>query len=285
LQLGNGGASGSIVGDVTNNATLAFNRSNTLTFGGLISGTGSVQQLGPGTTILTANNNYSGATTISAGALIVNGSIAASSGLTVDAGALVGGVGTLPSTTINGALSPGNSIGTITVNGNLAFGPGGAYLVEVSPAAADRTNVTGTAALNGTVLAIFAPGSYITKQYTILHANGGVGGAFAGLSGNIPANFSANLSYGATHVLLNLTAALGQPPQQQGQGQQQQGQQQQGQQQQGQLGGLSQNQRNVAGAINNFFNNGGALPPNFVSLFGLTGVNLATGSEGRSRPR
>ena len=174
----------------------------------------------------------------------MNGSIAASSGLTVDAGALVGGVGTLPSTTINGALSPGNSIGTITVNGNLAFGAGGAYLVEVSPAAADRTNVTGTAALNGTVLAIFAPGSYITKQYTILHANGGVGGAFASLSGNTPANFSANLSYGANDVFLNLTAALGQ---------------------QQQLGGLNQNQRNVASAINNFFNNGGALPPNFVT--------------------
>jgi len=45
--------------------------------------------------------------------------------------------------------------------------------------------------------------------------------------------------------------------------------------QQGPLGGFSQNQRNVAGAINNFFNNGGTLPPNFLPLFGLTGTNLA----------
>jgi outer membrane autotransporter protein len=39
-------------------------------------------------------------------------------------------------------------------------------------------------------------------------------------------------------------------------------------------GGLSQNQRNVAGALNSFFNNGGALPPGFVTIFGLTGANL-----------
>jgi hypothetical protein len=36
------------------------------------------------------------------------------------------------------------------------------------------------------------------------------------------------------------------------------------------------NQLNVGHAIDNFFNNGGALPPAFVSLFGLTGNNLTT---------
>jgi outer membrane autotransporter protein len=38
---------------------------------------------------------------------------------------------------------------------------------------------------------------------------------------------------------------------------------------------LSGNQQNVAGTLNNFFNNGGALPPNFLNVFGLTGSNLA----------
>jgi outer membrane autotransporter protein len=38
--------------------------------------------------------------------------------------------------------------------------------------------------------------------------------------------------------------------------------------------GLSINQRNVATALDNFFNNGGTLPPGFVSIFGLTGSNL-----------
>ena len=50
-------------------APLAFNRSNSYTFGGLVSGTGSVTQLGGGTTILTADNTYTGGTTISAGTL------------------------------------------------------------------------------------------------------------------------------------------------------------------------------------------------------------------------
>ncbi|WP_218824102.1 autotransporter-associated beta strand repeat-containing protein, partial [Achromobacter xylosoxidans] len=69
LQLGNGGTTGAIVGDVTNNGALAFNRSDVHTFPGLISGSGVVNQIGIGTTILTADNTYTGGTTISAGTL------------------------------------------------------------------------------------------------------------------------------------------------------------------------------------------------------------------------
>ena len=57
LQLGAGGATGSISGNVTNNGALVFNRGDTYTFGGLISGTGSVTQQGSGTTVLTGNSN------------------------------------------------------------------------------------------------------------------------------------------------------------------------------------------------------------------------------------
>ncbi len=69
LQLGAGGATGSIVGNVTDNATLAFDRSDSATFGGVISGAGIVDQIGGGTTILTGVNTYTGGTTISAGVL------------------------------------------------------------------------------------------------------------------------------------------------------------------------------------------------------------------------
>ena len=144
LQLGDGGVTGSILGNVINNATLAFNRSNAYQFDGVISGTGVLNQIGAGVTTLTANNTYTGATTVAAGGLIVNGSIASSSSLTVNQGAFVGGTGTLPSTVISGNLAPGNSIGTVTISGNLTFNAGSTYQVEVSPAAADRTNVTGT---------------------------------------------------------------------------------------------------------------------------------------------
>ena len=41
------------------------------------------------------------------------------------------------------------------------------------------------------------------------------------------------------------------------------------------LSGLNGNQLSVANALNNFFNKGGTLPPAFVSVFGLTGANLA----------
>src|SRR5690606_17215151 len=69
LRIGNGGASGTLAGDIANNAALEFNRSGTLTIAGEISGTGSVEQLGSGTTILTADNAYTGGTTITNGAL------------------------------------------------------------------------------------------------------------------------------------------------------------------------------------------------------------------------
>ena len=72
----------------------------------------------------------------------------------MNAGGTLGGTGTVGNTTINGGtLAPGNSIGTLTVEGNLVFAAAATYLVEVSPTTADRTNVTGTATLAGTVQA------------------------------------------------------------------------------------------------------------------------------------
>jgi len=72
LQIGNGGASGSLgSGPVLNNASLVFNRSNTLSVPNAISGTGSLTQAGSGTTILTGANSYAGTTTISSGVLQV----------------------------------------------------------------------------------------------------------------------------------------------------------------------------------------------------------------------
>ena len=69
LQIGDGGTAGSIVGNVIDNGALAFNRSDALTFAGDISGTGAVNQIGSGTTILTGTGSYTGDTTISAGTL------------------------------------------------------------------------------------------------------------------------------------------------------------------------------------------------------------------------
>jgi outer membrane autotransporter protein len=200
--------------------------------------------------------------------------------VTVNNGGVLAGTGTVGATTIRsgGTFAPGNSPGTMTVAGSLAFQSGALYVVQVNPSTASSTNVIagGTATLAGTVQAAFASGSYVSRTYTILSAAGGRVGTFDSLStANLPANFTASLSYTATDAILNLVANLGcpaapppaAPPPVSG----------------GAAGGpgalppcgLSINQRNVATAINAFFNSGGALPPNFLPLFNLTGGNLA----------
>src|SRR5690606_9906203 len=56
-------------GNITNEASLIFNRSNTLTVDNQISGSGSVTQASSGTTTLTGSNSYTGGTTIEDGIL------------------------------------------------------------------------------------------------------------------------------------------------------------------------------------------------------------------------
>ena len=92
------------------------------------------------------------------------------------------------------------------MQGNLVFTAASSYMVEVSPANADRTNVTGTATLGGaTVNANFAAGTYVAKQYTILNAAGGVNGTFsAPVNTNLPGGFKSSLSYDANNAYLNL---------------------------------------------------------------------------------
>ena len=186
LQLGNGGTTGSITGNVTNNGTLTFNRSDAITFGGLISGTGAVQQIGSGITTLTGANSYKGPTTVDAGTLIVNGNQTAATGdTTVNAGATIGGTGTIGGsmTVANGAtLAPGNvgtTPGTLTVNGavvlnnttNLNYNFGQAN-VAGGPFN-DLTNVAGSIVLDGKLNVNLTPGgSFDPGVYRIINYGG-----------------------------------------------------------------------------------------------------------------
>ncbi len=245
LQLGNGGTTGSIVGNVLNNGTLAFNRSNAYQFDGVISGTGGLQQNGTGRTNLTAINTYTGNTTVNAGTLSVNGSIASSSLLTVNSDGTLGGNGSVGDTTLaGGTLAPGNSIGTMTVAGNLVFGAGSKYAVEVSPDAADRTNVTGTATLSGgTVMVTYLPGTYVPKDYLILSAGGGLAGTkFKGLEGATLPGLTSSLAYDSTNV--HLVTAVDRSS----------------------LAGLNLNQQAVASTLLDYFGTHGALPAEFAGL-------------------
>ncbi|MFL6821290.1 MAG: autotransporter domain-containing protein [Xanthobacteraceae bacterium] len=261
LQLGTGGSSGSILGnvafcsdasnplcDASTNKMLVFNRSDTYTFDGAISGPGQVVQFGSGKTILTAVNTYSGPTFVNAGTLSVNGSIA-SSQVFVNFGGTLGGNGAVGPTTIlaGGTLSPGNSVGTLTVNGNLVFTAASLYMVEVEGNTADRTNVSGTATLAGTV-GVVNLGGTLARSYTILSAAGGRSGTFDSIAAvNLPAFLTASLGYTPTDVQLNLSSGIGQ------------------------ISSLTRNQSAVAAALDNSFNSGGGTLP---ALFGLARSQL-----------
>jgi autotransporter-associated beta strand protein len=160
----------------SNGATFDTNGNN-VTLASALSGTGGLTKIGSGTMTLTGTDTYSGPTTVNAGTLTVNGSIANST-VTVNSGATLNGTGTVGGLTIaSGAtFAPGNSPGTMTVAGNLAFQSAAIYLVQITPSTASSTNVSGSATLAGTVQAAFASGSYATRTYTILSAAGGLGG-------------------------------------------------------------------------------------------------------------
>ncbi|MFM7102024.1 MAG: autotransporter-associated beta strand repeat-containing protein, partial [Verrucomicrobiota bacterium] len=69
LQIGNNGATGSIVGNVVNDGVLIFNRTGTVNYGGVISGSGSLTKLSAGTLVLQSVQTYTGSTTLSSGIL------------------------------------------------------------------------------------------------------------------------------------------------------------------------------------------------------------------------
>src|SRR5262249_33271162 len=125
-------------------------------------------------------------------------------------GGTLAGTGTLDPLAVtihSGAtFAPGNGAAgsSMAITGNLTFQSGATYQVQVNPTTASFATVSGTATLAGTVLANFAPGTYVTRQYTILQS-GGLSGTFAGVTTqSLPAGFAASLGYNAGDVILNL---------------------------------------------------------------------------------
>lgn len=132
--LSGGGAAGGLVS--LGAGTLAVGNNNASTsFAGSVTGTGGLTKTGTGTLTLSSDLEYTGATLVSGGKLVVNG-LLASSGVTLDgADAVLGGSGRINGLTLaQGTLAPGNSPGALTVDGSVSFGAASVFSVEAASA-------------------------------------------------------------------------------------------------------------------------------------------------------
>ncbi|QEL26612.1 autotransporter domain-containing protein [Bosea sp. F3-2] len=153
------------------------------------------------------SSGFSGSTTVSAGTLVVNGALGG--GLGVLSGGRLQGSGTVGPTTIHtgATIAPGNSIGTLTVSGDIRFEHGAIYEVEVRPggSSSDLIRASGKARLSGgSVVHIGEDGPYWANQrYTILTADQGVEGHFDDVSSNY-LFLDPKLEYDTNNVRLTL---------------------------------------------------------------------------------
>lgn len=230
LQLGADVAGGSSTGGIAavspivDDGALVIHRSNGVLLAGAISGSGTLTQQGQGVTDLRGANSYLGATTVSAGTLLVNGNQSAATGATtVASGATLGGAGTIGGDVTvrdGGILSPGNSPGTLTLNGNLnlsqgsiqnwefgqAYVPGGAYndLVNVGQ------NLVLDGTLNVSVPTTPAGGSFGPGVYRVYNYGGALTDHGLAL-GTLPAGATdlyVQTSVGHQVNLVNTTGVL-----------------------------------------------------------------------------
>ena len=213
LQVGAGGT----VGDlglstvVTNFGILAFNRSDAITYGGTISGPGAVQNLGAGTTTLTANNTFTGATTISAGTLQVgNGGTTGSLGGTsnvINNSSLV--FARSDNVTLDGPISglglltqQGSGILTLTTNetfsGGIRINAGG---IVLGASASVSNTASITMAANTTLTALSPSGLSLNPAVSqFISGRGAITGAVTCVTGT-------RLSPGTNGTTQTLTVA------------------------------------------------------------------------------
>jgi len=126
LRIGSGGANGSLSGNVANNGGLSFNSTSVTTYGGQLTGSGTVTKSASGKLDLTGNSSaYAGATLVQAGELAVQNSLGGS--VNVSLNAILSGIGTIGgNVSVSGSHAPGGAtaVGVQQIDGNLTYQAG-----------------------------------------------------------------------------------------------------------------------------------------------------------------
>jgi fibronectin-binding autotransporter adhesin len=151
LQIGNGGTNGSVLGNIVNDGTLAFDRSDAVTFAGNVSGIGSLTQNGTGTLILTGTNTYTGGTIIQTGTL--QGNSTSLQGNVTDNATLVfnqTSTGTFAGVISGTGALIQNGAGTLILTGANTYSGGTA--VSAGTLQGDSSSLQGAIADNATVV-------------------------------------------------------------------------------------------------------------------------------------
>ncbi len=186
---------------------------------------GSVSKSGAGALLLSGNNTTTGTTTVRAGTILVNGTTSGQGnytvgGATITGNATLGGTGTIGlasgnSVTVQGTstysatLSPGNSIGTLTIDGNLVIGDYGKLLIEISGSQSDLLIVDGDVDLTSALNVLEFSGTFSgSDNYTILTYTGTLTGSFASLP-ELPGPYRYEIGNGAIILAIPEPASLG----------------------------------------------------------------------------
>ena len=211
LSLGNGGSGGSLgttaaISFSGTGPNLTINRSSDLALPNLIGGGGSITKSGGGTVTLTADNSYSGNTTVNAGGTLrINGTHTSPVGNTnVSSGGTLGGTGTLPGAVniVSGAtLAPGAGIGTFTTgSAGKTTTITGTLRIEFNGSATDQLTAAGPLTLAaGSILDFDATGSPLAGPLHVIAGTTALTGTFTTVT-DLPAGY--NLVHSPTAVYL-----------------------------------------------------------------------------------
>lgn len=190
--------------------TLTVGSASSTVYDGIITGTGGFTKTASGTQILNGINSYTGLTTISAGLLEIGDADHASASIAgaaaVMAGGQLGGHGTIGGDLTNaGTVSPGGSVGTLTVGGNYTQTSSALLSIAVTPQAASKLAVSGSAQIDGTLNLNFSSGQYVVPVYRIVTANNGITGTFSTVNSNM-AGFDFDLVYNPDEIDLEVAS-------------------------------------------------------------------------------